>query len=126
MQAESTITKGNSGIHRVNATFISCFHIGSVAALFFPSWQGLIAAVFFYWLAGSLGIGMGYHRLLTHRSFKTPKWFEYVLTICGMLALQDGHDQLGGDAPHPSPAHGSPRQDRHARAKAVVAHIGWS
>jgi len=23
-------------------------------------------------LAGSLGIGMGYHRLLTHRGYKTP------------------------------------------------------
>jgi fatty-acid desaturase len=35
-----------------------------------------------------LGIGIGYHRLLTHRGFKTPKWVEYFLTICGTLAME--------------------------------------
>jgi stearoyl-CoA desaturase (delta-9 desaturase) len=38
----------------------------------------------------SLGIGMGYHRLLTHRSYKSPKWIEYFLATCGTLALQGG------------------------------------
>ena len=38
----------------------------------------------------SLGIGMGYHRLLTHRGYKTPKWVEYFLTLCGTLALEGG------------------------------------
>jgi len=33
---------------------------------------------------------MGYHRLLTHRSYKTPKWVEYFLAICGTLALEGG------------------------------------
>jgi stearoyl-CoA desaturase (delta-9 desaturase) len=33
---------------------------------------------------------MGYHRLLTHRGYKTPKWVEYFLTICGTLALEGG------------------------------------
>jgi stearoyl-CoA desaturase (delta-9 desaturase) len=41
-------------------------------------------------MAGSLGIGLGYHRLLTHRGFKTPKWLEYFLTLCGTFALQAG------------------------------------
>jgi stearoyl-CoA desaturase (delta-9 desaturase) len=37
-----------------------------------------------------LGIGIGFHRLLTHRGFQTPKWVEYLLTICGTLALEGG------------------------------------
>jgi stearoyl-CoA desaturase (delta-9 desaturase) len=37
-----------------------------------------------------LGIGMSYHRLLTHRGYKTYKWVEYFLTICGTLALEGG------------------------------------
>ena len=37
-----------------------------------------------------LGIGMAYHRLLTHRGYKTYKWVEYFLTICGTLALEGG------------------------------------
>lgn len=33
---------------------------------------------------------MGYHRLLTHRSFHTPKAVEYVLAVLGSLANQGG------------------------------------
>jgi len=33
---------------------------------------------------------MGYHRLLTHRGYETPRWLELTLTICGTLALQGG------------------------------------
>jgi stearoyl-CoA desaturase (delta-9 desaturase) len=42
------------------------------------------------WLSGGVGVVLCYHRLLTHRSFRTPKWFEYVLTACGCLAWQGG------------------------------------
>ena len=33
---------------------------------------------------------MGYHRLHTHRGFKTYKLFEYFLAICGTLTLEGG------------------------------------
>ena len=33
---------------------------------------------------------MAYHRLLTHRGYKTPKWVEYFLTWCVTLALEGG------------------------------------
>jgi stearoyl-CoA desaturase (delta-9 desaturase) len=33
---------------------------------------------------------MGYHRLLTHRSFRTPRAVEYALTSLGVLANQGG------------------------------------
>jgi stearoyl-CoA desaturase (delta-9 desaturase) len=33
---------------------------------------------------------MGYHRLLTHRSFQTPRFVEYLLTALGSLANQGG------------------------------------
>lgn len=66
------------------------FHILAIAALFTFSWANLAAAVILWWVAGSLGIGLGYHRLLTHRGFKVPKWLEYTLSICGTLAIQSG------------------------------------
>ena len=66
------------------------FHIGAVASLFMFSWQALVVAVVLYWIAGSLGIGMGYHRLLTHRGYKTPKAVEYFLSLCGTLAVEGG------------------------------------
>jgi stearoyl-CoA desaturase (delta-9 desaturase) len=33
---------------------------------------------------------MGYHRLLTHRGYKTPKPVEYFLSLCGTLAVEGG------------------------------------
>ena len=66
------------------------FHIGAVAALFMFSWPALVASLLLWWVSGSLGVGMGYHRLLTHRGFKTPKAVEYLLTFCGLLALEAG------------------------------------
>jgi stearoyl-CoA desaturase (delta-9 desaturase) len=66
------------------------FHLLAIPALFMFSWKALLFAVALWWVAGSLGIGMGYHRLLTHRGYKTPKWVEYFLTLCGTLALEGG------------------------------------
>jgi stearoyl-CoA desaturase (delta-9 desaturase) len=69
---------------------VTIFHLLAIWALFTFSWTNLIIAVVTWWWAGSLGIGLGYHRLLTHRGFKTPKWLEYFLTVCGTFALQAG------------------------------------
>ena len=74
----------------ITTTFMAAFHIGASAALFVFSWKALLLAMVLWWVAGSLGIGMGYHRLLTHRSYKTEKWVEYFLTLCGTLALEGG------------------------------------
>jgi stearoyl-CoA desaturase (delta-9 desaturase) len=41
-------------------------------------------------VTGMLGITLCYHRLLTHRSFSVPKFLEYFLTVCGVLAMQGG------------------------------------
>ena len=38
--------------------------------------------------AGCLGITLSFHRQLSHRSFTTPKWLEYALAYCGVLAVQ--------------------------------------
>jgi stearoyl-CoA desaturase (delta-9 desaturase) len=66
------------------------FHAGALAALFLFTWQALFIALALLWISGGWGIGMGYHRLLTHRGYETPRWLEYFLTICGTLALQGG------------------------------------
>jgi len=70
--------------------FVTSFHLLSIWALLNFSWQNLLALGITWWIAGSFGIGLGYHRLLTHRGFKTPKWLEYLLTVFGTLAIQGG------------------------------------
>jgi len=77
-------------VNWITAFFMVGFHIGAIAALFFFTWKAFVLACLLWWVSGSLGIGMGYHRLLTHRGYKTPKWLEYFLTVCGTLALEGG------------------------------------
>ncbi|HET9182599.1 MAG TPA: fatty acid desaturase [Candidatus Angelobacter sp.] len=70
--------------------FMVAFHIGAIVALFMFSWSALAISLVLLYVAGGFGIGMGYHRLLTHRGYKTHKWMEYLMTICATLALEGG------------------------------------
>jgi fatty-acid desaturase len=117
--------KDDTGINWVTASVMVIFHVLAVVALFFFTWTGFFVAIFLWWLSTSVGIGMGYHRLLTHRGYKIPRWLEYCLTVCATLALEGGpifwvathriHHQFSdqdGD-PH-SPVEGT-----------WWAHMGW-
>jgi fatty-acid desaturase len=67
-------------------------HIGALAALI-PgtfTWSALAVAAALYYITGAFGISLGFHRTLTHRSLECPRWLEYLLAICGTLALQGG------------------------------------
>jgi stearoyl-CoA desaturase (delta-9 desaturase) len=78
------------GINWMAVIPFTIVHVGAVAALFYFSWPAFWTAVFLYWLALCPGIGMCYHRLLTHRSYVVPKWLEYIMAVCGCLALEGG------------------------------------
>jgi sn-1 stearoyl-lipid 9-desaturase len=124
----STFTHDRTLAQPVNWTttlFMLGFHIGAVAACFFFSWRGLALAVVFWWIAGSLGIGIGYHRLLTHRGYKTPKWMEYFLTVCGTLALEGG--PIAWVATHRVHHQNTDKEgDPHSpREGGLWAHMGW-
>jgi sn-1 stearoyl-lipid 9-desaturase len=105
--------------------FLGLFHICAIVALFLFSWKALGLALFLWWVAESLGIGMGYHRLLTHRGYKTPKWVEYFLTVCGTLALQGG--PISWVATHRIHHQNSDRAgDPHSPSDGGFwSHIGW-
>lgn len=89
------------------------------------SWTNLFVMLGLYYVSISWGIGMCYHRLLTHRGYKVPKPLEYFLTICGTLALEGG--PIAWVATHRihhrfSDQHGDPHTPRDG---AWWAHIGW-
>ncbi len=77
-------------INWITTIAMGAFHVGAIAALFFFSWKNLAAFFVMYFLAINVGIGMAYHRLLTHRGYKLPIWLEYFVTACGCLALEGG------------------------------------
>ncbi len=65
-------------------------HLGALAAFWpgFFSWSALVVLAVLMYLTGGVGIALGFHRTLTHRSLKLWKPLEYAVTICGCLALQ--------------------------------------
>lgn len=111
--------------NRFTIFFMGLFHAGSVLAFFFFTWNALFLAVALWFLSLCLGIGVGYHRLLTHRGYKVPRLLEYCLAICGTLALEGGplywvvnhriHHQL-------SDQHGDPHTPRDG---GWWSHAGW-
>jgi stearoyl-CoA desaturase (delta-9 desaturase) len=80
----------NTDINWTSSIVFVLFHLGTVAAFFFFSWPAFFTGLALYWISLSFGIGMGYHRLLTHGSYKVPKLLEYFLALCGTLALEGG------------------------------------
>ena len=82
--------KNATGINWITTIAMTAFHIGAVAAFWYIDTGAIITAVILCYVGGMLGIGMAYHRLLTHRSYKTTKWMEYFLTFCATLALEGG------------------------------------
>jgi fatty-acid desaturase len=114
-------TKTNWG----TAVFLIIAHIAAIAALFSWSWPAIIISVILYWVGGSLGIGMGFHRLITHRGYKVPKAVEYFLVTCGTLALEGGPIQwVTTHRIHH--AHTDRNGDPHTpRDGGWWAHIGW-
>jgi stearoyl-CoA desaturase (delta-9 desaturase) len=82
-----------------------------------------------------LGVTLGFHRLLTHRSFQTHKPTEYTLAILGSAAVQGpvmswvadhrkhhAHTDKDGD-PHSPHGHGSGLKG--AVKGLWYAHMGW-
>jgi stearoyl-CoA desaturase (delta-9 desaturase) len=79
-----------------------------------------------------LGVTIGYHRLLTHRSFRTAPWLERTFAVMGSLSVQGSvmdwvadhrkhhaHTDQEGDPHSPHVGHGS------GLGGLWHAHTGW-
>jgi stearoyl-CoA desaturase (Delta-9 desaturase) len=103
--------------------------VGTIAAiimLFMGRVQGLHIALFFGgWLITGLGITVGYHRLLTHRSFQTSAPVKAILLIMGSMAMEGA--AIGWVENHVKHHLFSDRDgDPHSPLKGFIhAHWGW-
>jgi stearoyl-CoA desaturase (delta-9 desaturase) len=82
-------------------TFVLVPFVALAAAIPFAwgwglSWLDISMLVVGYWLTG-LGIAIGYHRYLTHRSFKANRALRIGLAVAGSLAFQGGPIQWVAD-----------------------------
>ena len=97
-------------------------------------WSDLLVLAILYSLAG-LGVTVGFHRLFTHRSFKTGNALRFTLGALGSAAIEGPliewvsnhrkHHQLSDepDDPH-SPHHHGPGLLGATRGL-LHAHVGW-
>lgn len=63
-------------------------HVGCLAAPFFFTWSAFGVALLLYWLTGCIGVCLGYHRVLSHKSLKLAKPVEFFVYLCGSLSAQ--------------------------------------
>jgi stearoyl-CoA desaturase (delta-9 desaturase) len=114
--------------------------IGFLAAMVllweeFVGWTNLAILVGAYILTG-IGVTVGYHRLLTHRSFKTFPVVRYGLAVLGSLAIEGNviiwvsdHRKHHQFSDKPGDPH-SPHLDEHTGIRGILrglahAHVGW-
>ncbi len=107
--------------------FMTTIHVLTIYALLpqFWSWEGLTVLVTLYWLTACLGVTLGYHRLLSHRSFQVPKWLERFFATCGALSCQHGPiDWVGLHRHHHT--FSDTEADHHNSNKGFWwSHMGW-
>jgi len=107
-------------------------HAGAVLALWYVAFWPVIVAVVRFYLHAWVGISGGYHRYFSHRNFKTSWWFERVIALLGVGALQGVPQDWVGmhryhhrhtDTPEDpiSPRHGGTS----TFGKFVYSHVGW-
>lgn len=89
------------------------------------SWSGVVWFFVLYWVSGGLGITLCYHRLLTHRAFKTQNWLRSVLTFCACLAMQGSPIIWVGTHRHHH-KHSDKDLDPHSPIHGIMwAHMIW-
>ncbi|MBD2103675.1 fatty acid desaturase [Leptolyngbya sp. FACHB-261] len=110
----------------VNVAFFGAVHLVALSAPWFFSWKAVGVMLVLHWLFGSVGICLGYHRLLSHRSLQVPRPVEYFLALIGALAAQGGPIfWVGGHRQH----HGFTEHEDHDPYSSTRgfwwSHMGW-
>ncbi|MBD2465263.1 fatty acid desaturase [Oscillatoria sp. FACHB-1407] len=109
-----------------SVTFFAAVHVLALSSPYFFSWSALGTAIFLHWLFGSIGICLGYHRLLTHRSFHVPKGLEYAIALIGALALQGGPIfWVAGHRRHHTYTEDVDKDPYSAKRGFWWSHMGW-
>ncbi len=115
--------------------FLGC--VAAIVLMWWLGWMGWLYLGLFLggWLITGLGVTVGLHRLLTHRSFETPRWVRAFWSALGATAAEGPplmwcathrmHHELSdqdGD-PHSPHQHGAGWWS--AIRGFVHAHVGW-
>ena len=118
---------GRKSINWATLGFMAAIHGLAVIALLpqFWSWQAIVTFLVLYWITACLGVTIGYHRLLSHRSFRVPHWLERFFATCGAISCQQGPlDWVGLHRHHHK--FSDTDVDHHTSLKGLWwSHMGW-
>ncbi len=77
--------------HSKDSFLLLCFqilaHVGLVYQIIYGDLTLWAITFLVYFVTGCFGMTMTYHRLLSHKSWNAPKWFEKFGTLCGFYGL---------------------------------------
>ncbi|MDH3772494.1 MAG: acyl-CoA desaturase, partial [Nitrospirota bacterium] len=80
---------------------------------------------FTLYMVTGLGITVGYHRLITHRSFKCPDWVRFAFLIAGGMALENSALRWAGDHIRHHARCDQPEDPYNATLGFWHSHCGW-
>ena len=106
---------------------IALVHVLALLALlpWFFSWSGVVVMLLGIPFIGQLGITLCYHRLLTHRSFRVPKWLERSLVLVALCSLE-GPPARWVSVHRAHHNHADTQPDPHSPlVNFLWSHIGW-
>ncbi|MGB5135305.1 MAG: fatty acid desaturase [Prochlorococcaceae cyanobacterium] len=107
--------------------FMLAIHVLAVVALLPRFWSvpAVTSFLVLYWVTACLGVTLGYHRMLSHRAFRVPRWVERFFTTCGALSCQHGPiDWVGLHRHHHK--FSDTEVDHHSSLRGFWwSHMGW-
>ncbi len=142
MEAFSDEIEPNSLGHNIATLAIIIIPFIGLLIAVWLSWQSWVfatdiaLAVVLYVFTG-MGVTVGFHRLLTHRSFQTYNWIRGLLTIAGSMAIEGkptswvaDHRRHHAHADEPGDPHSPHVGYEQSGLKGTLkgfwhAHIGW-
>ena len=99
-------------------------HAAAVAALPYVSATNLVALAVLYPVT-AIGVTLGYHRMMSHRAFKAPKWLERIIMTIATLSVQGGPIEWVGLHRHHH-LHSDKWNDHHDSMRGLWwSHMGW-
>src|SRR5215213_3488843 len=130
-----TMTKVERTVNLIAVVLPFVAFLAAVVLLWnsYVDWTDLVAFGVMYLIAG-FGVTVGFHRLLTHRSFQTHKAVEYAFAIAGSMSVQGPvADWVADHRKHHAHAEGDPHSPHLQFGEGWMgalkglfhAHMGW-
>ena len=101
-------------------------HLSALCVFFSPfKWQALVLCLAIY-VVRMFGITGGFHRYFSHRSYKTSRFFQFLIAFLGTTAAQKGPLWWAASHRHHH-RHSDTEHDLHSPVFKGLwwAHIGW-